>query len=112
MNPLPALLIILCTLTFEGMLIGDEIAATIAPYQIHIDTTKEDCSALAIGCAFMNLVRPILAGLSVIINGVIFIAALATFSIPGAPWWARMLLSVPLNFTLIWSVITLFRGTR
>lgn len=112
MNPIPVVIIIVCVLAFETVFLGDEVSKTIEPFLLHIDTTEENCGALEVGCAIGNAVRPVLAALAAILNGIIFIAALATFGIPGAPAWIRLTLTLALNFSLIWAIVTLLRGVK
>ncbi len=112
MNPIPVLVIITTVLVFETVFLGDEVAQSLAPFQIHIDTTVEDCGVLEVGCAIGNFARPVLAGLATILNGILFIGALAVFAIPGAPIWVRLTLSLILDFSLIWCVVTLLRGVK
>lgn len=112
MNPIPVLIIVFLTLGFETLLLGDDVNQSVAPYQIHIDTTREDCGNLDVGCGLMNFARPVLGGIAVIVNGIIFVGGLATFNVPGAPDWLRATFGTLVSFSLIWSIITLLRGTR
>lgn len=112
MNPMPVLVIVFLTLAFETMLLGSDVGQSVAPYQIHIDTTREDCAPLAVGCGLMNFARPILAGIAFVVNGLIFIGGLATFQIPGAPLWLRTTFGSLITFSLVWVVITTLRGTK
>lgn len=112
MNPIPVLVIIATVLAFETAFLGAAVLEEIKPFQIHVDTTVEDCGALEVGCAIGNFFRPSVAAIAAIVNGIIFIGALATFNVPGAPTWIRVTLTLVLNFSLIWSIITLLRGVK
>lgn len=112
MNPIPVLVVIFVVLAFEQALLGDEVAQSVEPFLLHVDTTREDCGALEAGCAIMNFVRPVLGGIATVLNAIIFVGALATFQIPGAPWWVTAGLAVPLDVSLIWSLVALLRGVR
>jgi hypothetical protein len=102
----------LIVLTFETAFLGASVEQSIQPYQIHIDSGVRDCGALEIGCAIMNLVQPFAQALAFVVNGLIFLGALAVFQVAGGPDWVQASMSAILDFSLLWAVLATVRGTK
>lgn len=99
MNPLPILLIIIMTLTFQGLLFGAEIADRVFP------TFREPTSG-----GFFGVLDAIIAVVQAVWGVVLFFFSLLFFDVPGAPWWVRVPVGAALTGGLIWSIATLIRG--
>lgn len=104
------LVILFIALTFESVFLGAQVQQRIEPYTIHIDTGERECGSLNVGCALMNFFRPILQGIATVVNSIIFIGALATFQVPGAPAWVEATLALSIDTGLILSIVALLRG--
>jgi hypothetical protein len=99
MNPLPILIIIIMTLTFQGLLFGQEIAErTFTGFQ---EPT---------GGGFFGALEALLAVVQAVWGAILFFLNLLFFNVPGAPWWIRLPIGTALTGGLIWSIATLVRG--
>lgn len=111
MNPVPVLLIILTTLAFETVFIGQDVNRQIAPYTFTVDTHKDDCTnPVDVACGLGNFARPLLSVLALIGNAILFVGGLVTFQVPGAPGWVQVVFGGGFSITLIWCLVELLRG--
>lgn len=105
-SPIPVLLIVVATLTFQAMLFGSELAEKSFP------TLEEpeagDCDGFLDG--FACGVDYVVNFISVVFGVVAFFFNLVTFNVPGAPWFVRLLVGGAIGGSIVWSVATLFRG--
>lgn len=93
------LAIVLLTVTFEGMIFGQELAERSFP------TYEEPQSS-----GFFGVLDALLAIVKVIWGAVVFFFNLITFNVPGAPWWVRLPVGGLIGGGFVWSVATLIRG--
>lgn len=96
---LSVLAVILLTLTFEGLLFGEQIA------ERSFDGFSEPRSGGLLGG-----LDAILAVVQGVWGVVVFFANLITFNVPGAPWYVRLPVAGILGGGLVWSIAVLFRG--
>jgi len=112
MSPLGPVLIIIVSLTFEAAFLGGTGQAPQA-FQINVDTHQDNCGWTDVGCAISNAARPVLGFIAVVLNFIIYVGFLATFPIPGAPWWIKGTLIAGLTTSLIMATVATFvRGAR
>lgn len=98
-NPVALLAVILLTLTFEGLLFGEEIAERAFP------SFEQPTSG-----GFFGALEAILAIVQAVWGGVVFFFELITFDIPGVPWYIRVPVGGILSGGLIYSIILIIRG--
>lgn len=96
---LSLLVVIILTLTFEGLLFGEELAERSFP------SFEEPSSS-----GFFAVLEALLSIVKVIWGTVVFLFNLITFNVPGAPWWVRLPAAGVLGGGLIWSIAILIRG--
>lgn len=98
MNPLPVLAIVTISLVFQGLLFGQEIAERSFP-------TFEKPEEGAWGA--LEAAGNVLLSLWGV---VVFLYNLVSFNVPGAPWYARVIVGGITGSAVIWSIATLVRG--
>lgn len=107
-SPVAVLSVILCTLAFEGLLFGTELAEKSFP---SFDAPAErNCGALQFLCDTADAVAAAFAVIQGIWGVFVFFFNLLTFNIPGAPWFVRLVAGGALGGGIIWSLAGLFRG--
>jgi hypothetical protein len=127
MNPMAILVVVTLTLTFEGLLFGADVqslpfpeitanpASCQAPsggiYNVPVIgniVSGSDVLACWVGQTFLLLGQVVLMLLAVIA----WFLSLATFNVPGAPLFVRFLMGTLIGGGMLWSVVSLFRGTK
>lgn len=112
-NPIPVLLIACLVVVFEGML---GIVPFVDPGSVPIigNVQPEPCADenffSDVFCAAKYAVSYTVNLLSMILAGVAWFVKLITFSIPGIPLYAQLILAVGINGTFLWSILQLVRG--
>lgn len=110
-NPIGIIAIIITTLTFTGLLYGNELAANSFPALLDTDYGTCTSSGLdAIGCYIGKTVAFVLNIFIVIYGGAVFLFNLISFNIPGTPWYVRTIIGSVLGGGILWSVVSLLRG--
>jgi len=98
--PQKILVIVLFTLTLEGLMFGQEIAEKSFP------TFEEPSST-----GFFAALEVGLAVIKAIWGGILFFLNLITFGLPDVPWWVRVPVGGSMSGATIWAIIQLIRGT-
>ena len=97
--PIKILAVIIMTLTFEGLLFGEQIAERSFPTLDEPTTT-----------GFWGALDALIAVVRAIWGAVVFFFNLLTFNVPGAPWWIRLPVGSVLGGGLLYSVTVIVRG--
>lgn len=111
-SPVVGIVIVVLTLTFQGLLFGADIAEKSFPDLIRPEHQTQDCDGFFDGfvCAFENVIAFIANIFIVLFGAIIFLFNMITFNVPGAPWFVRVPFGA-LMFGLIgWPAFTFFRG--
>lgn len=110
MNPVPLLIVILLTLSFETVFIGQDVNVELEPFKMKVDTTQQSCTFGDFPCGIANAFRPVLGFIATVINGVEFVGGLIAFRVPGAPTWVQAIFGGSISTALIWCLVELLRG--
>ena len=110
-SPLPFLIIITLTLTFEGLYFGQDLFTNSYPEFKEVNFGACTGNPLdVIGCWFANI-GAIIANIAAAIFGtVVFFFNLLSFNIPGTPPAIRAILGTIFTGGIIWSIASLIRG--
>lgn len=118
MNPIPFLAIILAVLAFEGLVFGQDLAASSFPTPSDVDFAS--CTADGvwnagfgfgfIGCVFQQVLNVIVNFFKFLYGTAVFFFGLISFNVGGAPLFVRFFLGSIFGGTILWSLAGLFRG--
>lgn len=107
-SPVPILIVIVITNAFVGLLVGDEIVERRFS-AIDDPTETDDCGFFCIEA--VEIVASIIQSVWAVI---LIIFDFLSFNIPTTPpppVWIRSIVGLPMSGGLIWSIVTLIRGT-
>lgn len=100
------MVVILATLSFEGLVFGGELAEQSFPK--FEQPNEGDCSGFldGVACFFGWIVEVA----KLIFGTVVFLFNLVTFNVPGTPLFIKVVLSGGIIGSIVWCVATLIRG--
>jgi hypothetical protein len=111
-SPVIALTIVMLTLTFEGLLFGEELAEKSFPDLIDPAHESQDCDGFFDGfvCAIETVLSYIGNFFIILFGAIVFIINAITFNVAGAPWFVRVPMGTLMGTMILWPAVTLFRG--
>ena len=109
-NPIPPLLIATVGLIFMSALLGSALADESFPT---LSTTNADCGGGGldkIACEIGNGFNYVVNFFKLIFGAIAFFINAVTFNVPGAPWYARIPISIILGGSIFVSILGFIRG--
>lgn len=111
-SPAVVIIIVLLTLTFEGLYYGSDLATQSYPAPSNIQTGSCGGGGLdRIACVIGGVFEFIVNVVKIIFGTVAFVFNLITFNVPGAPLFVRIPIGGMITLAILWSVASLVRGS-